>query len=229
MPLKVGAKLQPPTPLFRKLDPSIVAEEEDRLASDDARQELTRQGDPPPLPEPLRVDTVDSHCHLDAMDVDVAHAVAAARSVGITRLITVGDSSSRHSGALTLPRRTAMFGPLSRSIPITPTRPTMLHWRAIDRLASLPQVRAVGETGLDYYWGRVEPMVQAASFRAHIAIAKAHGKALVIHDRDAHDDVLRILDDEGAPDRTVFHCFSGDADFARVAHGAATACRSPGP
>ena len=58
-------------------------------------------------------------------------------------------------------------------------------------------------------------MVQAASFRAHIAIAKAHGKALVIHDRDAHDDVLRILDEAGAPDRTVFHCFSGDADFAQ--------------
>ncbi|ORT58531.1 TatD family hydrolase [Streptomyces sp. CB03238] len=87
----------------------------------------------------------------------------------------------------------------------------------IDRLAALPEVKAVGETGLDYFRTGPEGMAaQERSFRAHIEIAKRHGKALVIHDRDAHDDVLRILAEEGAPERTVFHCYSGDADMARI-------------
>ncbi|MEV6739365.1 TatD family hydrolase [Streptomyces sp. NPDC051104] len=87
----------------------------------------------------------------------------------------------------------------------------------IDRLAALPQVKGVGETGLDYF--RTGPEGKAAqerSFRAHIEIAKRHGKALVIHDREAHADVLRILKEEGAPERTVFHCYSGDAEMAEV-------------
>ncbi|MFF4761211.1 TatD family hydrolase [Streptomyces sp. NPDC001292] len=87
----------------------------------------------------------------------------------------------------------------------------------IDRLAALPQVKGVGETGLDYF--RTGPEGKAAqerSFRAHIEIAKRHGKALVIHDRDAHADVLRVLKEEGAPERTVFHCYSGDAEMAEV-------------
>ncbi|MEU6482740.1 TatD family hydrolase [Streptomyces sp. NPDC046887] len=87
----------------------------------------------------------------------------------------------------------------------------------IDRLAALPQVRAVGETGLDYFRTGPEGMAaQERSFRAHIEIAKRHGKALVIHDREAHADVLRILAEEGAPERTVFHCYSGDAEMARI-------------
>lgn len=87
----------------------------------------------------------------------------------------------------------------------------------IDRLAALPQVKGVGETGLDYF--RTGPEGKAAqerSFRAHIEIAKRHGKALVIHDRDAHADVLRVLKEEGAPERTVFHCYSGDAAMAEI-------------
>ncbi|WP_037676996.1 TatD family hydrolase [Streptomyces griseus] len=87
----------------------------------------------------------------------------------------------------------------------------------IDRLAALPQVKGVGETGLDYF--RTGPEGKAAqerSFRAHIEIAKRHGKALVIHDRDAHTDVLRVLKEEGAPERTVFHCYSGDAEMAEI-------------
>ncbi|HEV2087030.1 MAG TPA: TatD family hydrolase, partial [Cryptosporangiaceae bacterium] len=87
----------------------------------------------------------------------------------------------------------------------------------IDALAARPEVRGIGETGLDHYRtgpaGRAE---QERSFRAHIDIAKRHGKALVIHDRDAHDDVLRVLDEEGAPDLVVFHCFSGDAAMAKL-------------
>src|SRR6266496_4156492 len=85
----------------------------------------------------------------------------------------------------------------------------------IASLAALPQVRAVGETGLDYYRDWADPALQRDSFRAHIAIAKAAGKALMIHDRDAHEDVLRMLAAEGAPAQVVFHCFSGDAAMAK--------------
>ncbi|MET9369644.1 TatD family hydrolase [Streptomyces griseoflavus] len=87
----------------------------------------------------------------------------------------------------------------------------------IDRLAALPQVKGVGETGLDYFrTGPEGKEAQERSFRAHIEIAKRHGKTLVIHDRDAHADVLRVLKEEGAPERTVFHCYSGDAEMAEI-------------
>lgn len=87
----------------------------------------------------------------------------------------------------------------------------------IDALAALPHVRGVGETGLDHFRTGPDGMAaQQRSFRAHIEIAKRHGKALVIHDREAHDDVLRILREEGAPDTVVFHCYSGDAEMAKV-------------
>jgi TatD DNase family protein len=85
----------------------------------------------------------------------------------------------------------------------------------IATLARLPRVRAVGETGLDYYRDSSPPQVQRDWFRAHIEIAKRTGKALMIHDRDAHSDVLAILDEEGPPEHVIFHCFSGDADLAR--------------
>jgi TatD DNase family protein len=86
----------------------------------------------------------------------------------------------------------------------------------IDRLAGDPRVRAVGETGLDYFrTGEAGREVQHQSFRAHIEMAKRHGKALVIHDRDAHDDVLSVLADAGSPERVVLHCFSGDVEMAR--------------
>ncbi|GAA2310530.1 TatD family hydrolase [Streptomyces hawaiiensis] len=87
----------------------------------------------------------------------------------------------------------------------------------IDRLAALEQVKGVGETGLDYFrTGPEGKEAQERSFRAHIEIAKRHGKALVIHDREAHADVLRVLKEEGAPERTVFHCYSGDAEMAEI-------------
>ena len=85
----------------------------------------------------------------------------------------------------------------------------------IAALAALPQVRAVGETGLDYYRDWSDPAVQRDWFRAHIAIAKQAGKPLMIHDREAHADVLRLLDEEGAPEQVVFHCFSGDEVMAK--------------
>jgi TatD DNase family protein len=85
----------------------------------------------------------------------------------------------------------------------------------IEALASRPRVRAVGETGLDYYRDHAAPDVQRWWFREHIKIAKRVGKALMIHDREAHEDVLRILEAEGPPPRVVFHCFSGDAAMAK--------------
>ncbi len=87
----------------------------------------------------------------------------------------------------------------------------------IEQLARHPRVRAVGETGLDHYRTRDEAghRVQREAFAWHIALARETGKTLVIHDRDAHADVLDVLDAEGVPDRVVMHCFSGDAEFAR--------------
>jgi TatD DNase family protein len=88
-------------------------------------------------------------------------------------------------------------------------------WDGLAELARRPEVRAIGETGLDYYWDRVPADLQQEAFRRHIALAKQAELALVIHDRDAHADVLRVLREEGAPEWTVFHCFSGDAEMAR--------------
>jgi TatD DNase family protein len=92
------------------------------------------------------------------------------------------------------------------------------HLAGIAELAGLPRVRAVGETGLDFYRTTDEAgrAAQVRAFEAHIAIAKEHGIALQIHDRDAHDAVLETLERVGAPERTVFHCFSGDAALART-------------
>lgn len=175
-----------------------------------------REGTPPPAPEPLRVPTVDAHTHLDALDTDVADVVAAARAVGVVGMVTTGDSvaSSRWCA-----EAAAAHDGVLAAVAIHPNETGGADDAAfaeIASLATLPDVRAVGESGLDNYWERVEPAVQQEAFRRHIAIAKDAGKALVIHDRDAHDDVLRILAEEGAPEHTVFHCFSGDADMARV-------------
>lgn len=175
----------------------------------------SRSADPPPAPAPLRVETVDSHCHLDAMDVPVADALAAAQAVGVRRVVTVGDTmeSSRWCAATA-----SSWDDVFAAVAVHPNEAAAFTDGDADelaKLAALPQVRAVGETGLDYYWGRVDPAAQQAAFRTHIEIAKQSGKALVIHDRDAHADVLRVLEEVGAPEQTVFHCFSGDISMSR--------------
>ena len=172
-------------------------------------------GSPPPAPAPLSVETVDSHCHLDAVGVPVAEALEAAQAVGVRRVVTVGDTmaSSRWCA-----ETAAAFDDVYAAVAVHPNECadfTDADADELARLAEQPDVRAIGETGLDYYWGRVDPLVQQAAFRVHIEIAKRAGKALVIHDRDAHDDVLELLDEVGAPDRTVFHCFSGDISISR--------------
>ena len=179
-----------------------------------------RTGDPPPLPEPLAVPVLDTHAHLDLMDVDVDDALAAARSVGIDTVVQVGVdlASSRWSADVA-----SRYDDVHAAVALHPNEAgrgaaTDEALREIEALAQLPQVKAVGETGLDFF--RTESpeghRLQEESFRAHIAIAKRAGAALVIHDRDAHDDVIRVLREEGAPDRVVFHCFSGDAAMART-------------
>ena len=179
-----------------------------------------RHGAPPRAPEPLPVEVLDSHCHLDLMGVPVEQSLAEAKAVGVPTVVQVGVdlASSRWSADVA-----ARHDDVWASVAIHPNEAARggapdEALREIEALAALAQVRAVGETGLDHY--RTETAEgrrqQEESFRAHIAIAKRTGKALVIHDRDAHDDVLRVLAEEGAPDRVVFHCFSGDAEMART-------------
>ncbi len=179
-----------------------------------------RSGEAPPPPEPLPGEVLDSHAHLDIMGVDVDEALAVAASVGITTVVQVGVDvdSSRWSAELA-----ARYPDVHATAALHPNAAgrgdaTDEALRAIEELAALPQVVAVGETGLDHFRTEGEDghRLQEESFRAHIAIAKATGTALVIHDRDAHDDVVRVLLDEGAPERTVFHCFSGGVALART-------------
>jgi TatD DNase family protein len=178
-----------------------------------------REGTPPPAPEPLAVEVLDSHCHLDLMGVPVRQALAEARAVGIGTVVQVGVDlpSSRWSAEVA-----AEHDDVWAAVALHPNEAGQgaaddEALRGIEALAALPQVRAVGETGLDHYrTGPEGHRMQEEAFRAHIAIAKATGTALMIHDRDAHDDVLRVLLEEGAPDRVVFHCFSGDAAMART-------------
>ncbi len=177
-----------------------------------------------PPPDPLTVGAIDSHCHLDLLEVPVEEALDAARAAGVPRVVTVGvdvessrwcsSAAAAHPGVIAAvaihPNEAAEATDLEADLAV------------IAELAKLPQVRAVGETGLDYY-RTAEPgrPQQEESFRRHVAIAKEVGKALVIHDRDAHGDVLRVLDEVGAPATVVLHCFSGGPDFARecVARG----------
>jgi TatD DNase family protein len=153
------------------------------------------------------------------MDVPVEQALAEARAVGICTVVQVGVDleSSRWSAQLA-----AGHDAVHATVALHPNEAglgaaTDSALREIEALAALPQVRAVGETGLDHF--RTGPdghRAQEESFRAHIAIAKRTGTALVIHDRDAHDDVVRVLDEEGAPEQVVFHCFSGGPELART-------------
>ncbi|SNS73863.1 TatD DNase family protein [Geodermatophilus pulveris] len=192
-----------------------------------AASRANRRGEPPPSPEPLPSPAVDSHTHLDITldgdrrpdDAAVDDEIAAAVAVGVPRLVQVGVDvpSSRWSAELA-----ARHPRVLAAVAVHPNEAgagaaTDDALAEIDRLAGLPRVRAVGETGLDRY--RTGPdgwAAQEASFRAHARIAAARGVALVVHDRDAHAEVLRVLDDEGAPEQVVMHCFSGDPGFARA-------------
>jgi TatD DNase family protein len=171
---------------------------------------------------------VDNHVHLDHARqgeerADVATALAQAAAVGVDRLVQIGcDLGGARFTVDEVERHTGLLGGVSlhpNEVPRLVARGELDSALAeIERLAQHPRVRVVGETGLDYY--RTGPdgrPAQQQAFRWHIDLAKRTGKVLQIHDRDAHDDVLRILDEEGTPRHTVLHCFSGDVAMARTA------------
>ncbi|MFC5950190.1 TatD family hydrolase [Pseudonocardia lutea] len=179
---------------------------------------MARRERPDP-PEPLGAPTVDAHTHLDACGCETAEDVAAAldraAAVGVTRAVTVADDLAAARWAV---QAAHWDERLVAAVALHPTRTAAVtdsEFAEIERLAGDPRVVAVGETGLDYYWDYSPPEAQQASFRWHIDLAKRLGKPLMIHDRDAHADVLRLLREEGAPGTVVFHCFSGDAAMAR--------------
>jgi TatD DNase family protein len=182
--------------------------------------------DLPPAPEPLPHPVVDNHCHLDigrgGPPQDVRVAIDAAVAVGVRRIVQIGCDLRRATWAVEQARTQPE---VVAGVALHPNEAPRLAeaggldaaLEAIGLLAAAhPRVRAVGETGLDTY--RTGPEGHAAqvhSFAAHIDLAKRLDKTLVIHDREAHQQVLDVLDAEGVPDRWVMHCFSGDADFAR--------------
>ncbi|HET7691269.1 MAG TPA: TatD family hydrolase [Nocardioidaceae bacterium] len=178
----------------------------------------TRPQAPAPLPHPV----VDNHCHLDmgiGGDVlSVEEALAAAAAVGVPRIVQIGcDLEGARWAVQAATAHAAVVAGVALHPNEAPRVDLDTQFREIEQLAADPAVRAVGETGLDYFRTGPEGRdVQQESFRRHIELAKRLGKTLVIHDRDSHDDVLRIVDEHGAPERVVMHCFSGDADFARA-------------
>ena len=209
-------------PAGRAKDGAVGAER--RAATDESGRK--RRLEYPPAPEPLPVPVVDNHTHLNFRDglveVGVRDALDAAEAVGVGRAVQVGcdlpssrftvqavDADARLLGAVALhpndAPRYAARGELEAA------------YTEIEALAAHPRVRAIGETGLDFFRTKGEALsVQFDSFRWHIDLAKRLGKTLQIHDRDAHDDVVRVLAEEGAPERVVFHCFSGDEELARI-------------
>ncbi|QGN59121.1 TatD family hydrolase [Nostocoides sp. HKS02] len=181
----------------------------------------------PTAPDPLPIAVVDNHTHLDiARDgepaVDVAAAVAQAKAVGVDRLVQIGcDLPGARFTVDMVERHPAMLGGVAlhpnEAPRLAETGQLDAAYAEIEELAAHPRVRVIGETGLDYYRTGPDGVgVQQDSFRWHIDLAKRTGKALQIHDRDAHEDVLRILEEEGAPEKTVLHCFSGDVGMART-------------
>src|SRR4051812_19551402 len=193
-----------------------------------------RAGEFPPAPEPLAVPVFDSHTHLDitvheagvpggagpgggGADDPVDALIEAAEKSGVDRLGQVGvDVESSRWGAELAARHPSVLA----TVALHPNEAPRLSdldeaLRGIEALAALPRVRGLGETGLDTFrTGDEGRAAQELSFRAHLAIAKRYAKPLIIHDREAHAGVLRVLDEEGAPDVVVLHCFSGDAEFA---------------
>jgi TatD DNase family protein len=179
-----------------------------------------------PMPEPLPVPTVDAHAHIeivtnDAPDSDAVRQVLDdAKSVNVDRIVQVGYSAEQSQWCVDMAN--AFPGRVLAAVALHPNEAPVVadmqaDWAIIEKLAQEPRVRAIGETGLDYF--RTEPALrkrQQESFKWHIDLAKRTNKALVIHDRDSHDDVLSILLEVGAPEKTVFHCFSGDVEMAKI-------------
>lgn len=191
-------------------------------------RDAQHHGDRPTPPDPLPIAVVDNHTHLDMgrgdePRPDLGQALREAKAVGVDRVVQIGCDLP---GARYTIEAVDAYPSVLGGVALHPNEVPRLEARGelraaleeIAQLATHPRVRVIGETGLDYYRTGPEGVgVQQEAFRWHIDLAKRLGKALQIHDRDAHDDVLRILEEEGAPERTVLHCFSGDVEMARVA------------
>lgn len=181
----------------------------------------------PAAPEPLSVPVYDNHAHLEITDgvepLSLEEQLDRAAEVGIAGVVQAsGDiESSRWAveAAASDPRVLAAVAIHPNDAPSYAAEGRLDEAIAvIDELAAHPRTRAIGETGLDYFrTDEAGRPAQHESFEAHIALAKKHGIAMQIHDRDAHDDVLEMLTRVGAPEKTVFHCFSGDDAMARIA------------
>ena len=179
-----------------------------------------------PLPEALPVPTVDAHAHIEIVTNEAPDSEAVkkvlddAKSVNVDRIVQVGYSAEQSQWCVDLAN--AFPGRVLAAVALHPNEAPVVadleaDWAIIEKLAQEPRVRAIGETGLDYF--RTPPELrkrQQDSFKWHIDLAKRTNKALVIHDRDSHDDVLSVLLEVGAPEKTVFHCFSGDVEMAKI-------------
>lgn len=188
---------------------------------------------PAPLPEPLPAPVTDSHTHLDTTQeytgLPVEELLARAARVGVTRTVQIGCDVESSRWAVELAAREPS---VVATVAMHPNDAARLAeregaaaldeaLREIERLAADGRpdvVRGVGETGLDFYRTAEGPgrQAQREAFAAHLAIAAEHGLTVSIHDRDAHEAVLEVLDAEGVPDRFIMHCFSGDAAVARA-------------
>ena len=179
-----------------------------------------------PLPEALPVPTVDAHAHIEIVTNEAPESEAVkkvlddAKSVNVDRIVQVGYSAEQSQWCVDMAN--AFPGRVLAAVALHPNEAPVVadleaDWAIIEKLAQEPRVRAIGETGLDYF--RTPPELrkrQQDSFKWHIDLAKRTNKALVIHDRDSHDDVLSVLLEVGAPEKTVFHCFSGDVEMAKT-------------
>jgi TatD DNase family protein len=158
----------------------------------------------------------DTHCHLAMIgDEPVDDVVARARAAGVTTLVTVGVDLASSAEAVTI---ASSFRDVWAVVGIHPHNAIEATEHVLGRLHTIarhPAVVGIGETGLDYFRDHSPRVRQEESFREHIRMAKELDRALVIHDRDAHEDVVAILAEEGAPERTVFHCFSGGLDLVK--------------
>lgn len=178
-----------------------------------------------PIPTPLNRPCIDVHAHMELVtesepdSAQIRDLLEAARIAGIDRVVQVGYSLAQSQWGIKCAE--SFPGKVLAAVALHPNEAPLVEdlegeLLAIAELTKHPRVRAVGETGLDFY--RTEPQLrdkQIYSFRRHIAMAKAVNKALVIHDRNAHRAVLDTLLDVGAPETTIFHCYSGDAEMAR--------------
>lgn len=180
---------------------------------------------PGPIPTALNSKTVDSHAHLELIHNSepdsplIRQTLDEAALVGVNRVIQVGYSAEQSIWSVKCAE--AFVGRVLAAVALHPNEAPVVDdlekdLKVIEELASHPRVRAIGETGLDFFRTAEDLQEkQKYSFRRHIKIAKDHKKALVIHDRDAHRAVLDLLVEEGAPENTIFHCYSGDADMAK--------------